>query len=53
MIAAPTKWRSKKWMWLVPAKRYALFVWPKNGAPLLLREKLNNKKDRDMAWAIC
>jgi len=30
----------------ISAKRYALFLWPKSGEPALLREKLNNKKDR-------
>jgi hypothetical protein len=30
----------------ISAKRYALFVWPKNGKPELLREGRNNKKDR-------
>ena len=30
----------------ISAKRYALFLWPKNGGPALLREKVNNKKDR-------
>jgi len=30
----------------ISAKRYALFLWPKNGEPALLREKVNNKKDR-------
>ena len=30
----------------ISAKRYALFLWPKNGEPALLREKANNKKDR-------
>jgi hypothetical protein len=30
----------------ISAKRYALFVWPKNGKPVLLREGRNNKKDR-------
>jgi hypothetical protein len=29
----------------ISAKRYALFLWPKNGVPALLREKVNNKKD--------
>jgi len=30
----------------ISAKRYALFLWPKKGEPALLREKVNNKKDR-------
>jgi hypothetical protein len=30
----------------ISAKRYALFLWPENGEPVLLREKVNNKKDR-------
>ena len=30
----------------ISAKRYALFLWPRNGEPVLLREGLNNKKDR-------
>jgi hypothetical protein len=30
----------------ISAKRYTLFLWPKNGEPVLLREGLNNKKDR-------
>jgi hypothetical protein len=30
----------------ISAKRYALFLWPKNGEPALLREGRNNKKDR-------
>jgi hypothetical protein len=30
----------------ISAKRYALFLWPKSGELALLREKLNNKKDR-------
>jgi hypothetical protein len=30
----------------ISAKRYALFLWPKNGEPVLLREGRNNKKDR-------
>jgi hypothetical protein len=30
----------------ISAKRYALFLWPKNGEPVLLREGANNKKDR-------
>ncbi len=30
----------------ISAKRYALFLWPKNQEPVLLREGRNNKKDR-------
>ncbi len=30
----------------ISAKRYALFLWPENGKPVLLRKKANNKKDR-------
>jgi hypothetical protein len=30
----------------ISAKRYALFLWPKNSEPVLLREGRNNKKDR-------
>lgn len=30
----------------ISAKRYALFLRPKNGPPILLRDKLNNNKDR-------
>jgi hypothetical protein len=30
----------------ISAKRYALFVWPPGGKPALLREKVNNTKDR-------
>ena len=30
----------------ISAKRYTLFVWPKNREPVLLREGRNNKKDR-------
>jgi hypothetical protein len=30
----------------ISAKRYALFLWPKNREPVLLREVHNNKKDR-------
>ena len=30
----------------ISAKRYALFLEPKNGKPALLREGINNKKDR-------
>jgi hypothetical protein len=30
----------------ISAKRYALFLKPKNGKPALLREGINNKKDR-------
>jgi hypothetical protein len=30
----------------ISAKRYALFLWPKNREPVLLREGRNNKKDR-------
>jgi len=30
----------------ISAKRYALFIKSKNGDPILLREKLNNSKDR-------
>ena len=30
----------------ISAKRYALFLWPNNGKPDLLRERVNNKKDR-------
>jgi hypothetical protein len=30
----------------ISAKRYALFLKPKNGEPALLREGINNKKDR-------
>ena len=30
----------------ISAKRYALFIWPKNSEPVLLREGRNNKKDR-------
>jgi hypothetical protein len=30
----------------ISAKRYALFLWPKNRKPALLREGRNNKKDR-------
>ena len=30
----------------ISAKRYTLFLCPKNGEPVLLREGLNNKKDR-------
>jgi hypothetical protein len=30
----------------ISAKRYALFIWPKKGKPALLRETVNNKKDR-------
>jgi hypothetical protein len=32
--------------WAISSKRYALFLRPKNGVPILLREKLNNNKDR-------
>ena len=30
----------------ISAKRYTLFLWPKNREPVLLREGRNNKKDR-------
>jgi len=30
----------------ISAKRYALFLWPNQGSPALLKERVNNKKDR-------
>ena len=38
--------RRQLWCVAISAKRYALFLRPKNGGPILLREKKNNKKDR-------
>jgi len=34
------------WCLAISAKRYALFLRPKNGEPVLLRKGINNKKDR-------
>jgi hypothetical protein len=38
--------RRQLWCAAISAKRYALFLRPKNGEPVLLREGGNNKKDR-------
>ena len=41
-----TKKQRQLYCLAISAKRYAIFLWPKNGEPALLREGRNNKKDR-------
>jgi len=38
--------RRQLWCVAISAKRYALFLRHENGEPVLLRERINNKKDR-------
>ena len=43
---AKTRKQRQIYCYAISEKRYALFLWPQGGKPTLLREKLNNTKDR-------